>query len=385
MGDFPLVYIIIVNWNGWRNTVECLESVFRIDYPNFRVIICDNFSKDNSLKYLHAWANGELNFLSYSPDFIKKHTFPPVKKPINVFEIEQSQLPVSHDILQNNEKLIFIKARKNLGFSGGNNLGLRFALDIGEFDFIWLLNNDTVVTKSTLSEMIIKVNNKPKIGICGSTLLYYDKPNIIQALGGGVYNKWLGRTRFIGTFQQYNQSINRYNKSQKMSFVSGASMLLRKEAISQAGLFTEIYFLYFEELDYLKKLKDKFELDYAHHSMVYHKEGESIGSSNKNSQKPRSILSEYFGIRNKLLFTRFYFPYALPTIFFSTLMTIAKATYRKQWNRIPIFVEIIVRFALNLSNQKKLLEEFEVLTPLEQQLIENQEKEYYPSFDFFQL
>jgi GT2 family glycosyltransferase len=209
-------------------------------------------------------------------------------------------------------RLILIQTGANLGFAGGNNVGLRYALQQGDCDFAWLLNNDTVVKPDALSQMVCRMEENVEAGICGSTLLYYDAPSIVQACGGSVYCKWLARGGNIGNLTKSSELPASKEVERQMAYVIGASMLVRRRFIEQVGLMSEQYFLTFEEIDWVMGAKGRFQLAYSPSSIVYHKEGGALGSHRLSSQ--RSALSEFYATRNRLLFTRKHYPIALPMV-----------------------------------------------------------------------
>jgi GT2 family glycosyltransferase len=310
----PRVYIILVNWNGWQDTIECLESVFRLDYADYSVIVCDNHSTDGSVEKIKAWANGQLNADAANPE-LETLTRPAVPKPIPF--VETSILEVAGSNQKQPARLILIHAGSNLGFAGGNNIGLEYALSIGDLEFAWLLNNDTVVTPSALSEMILRMSERADSGLCGSTLLDYRNPDHVQALGGSTYNKWLARSGHIGRGISKEDVPDPAIVESKMRYVIGASMLVRKSFLMDVGLMNESYFLYFEEIDWATRGKGRYALAYAQKSVVYHKQGTSAGTSFE--RKSRSYTSEYYSSRGRLLYTRKYFPTAAPVVACSLL------------------------------------------------------------------
>lgn len=156
----PKVYIIILNYNGWYDTIECLESVLRNDYTNYQVIVLDNNSPNNSMEYIRAWADGKID-VWVKPDNPLRHlSFSPLPKPIpyvcytredaekgGISEIEENARDKGFNGITTNYPLIFIQTGENLGFAGGNNVGVRYALAKDDFDSVILLNNDTVIKK----------------------------------------------------------------------------------------------------------------------------------------------------------------------------------------------------------------------------------------------
>ncbi len=337
--EYPLVYIIILNWNGWADTIECLESVFRSNYSRFRVIVCDNGSTDGSLGYIKAWAKGHLDSCTFPHHPLRHLAFPPLPKPIAVHEYDSSQREKTHQIADG-ALLVLIETGANLGFAGGNNVGLRYALSDRECRYFWLLNNDTVVEPDALLHLVRRIKEKPDAGICGSKLLFYHDPDVVQALGGATYNKWLGSNRHLGLFQKNSQPVIQSEVEKKMCYVVGASMLVKRSFLETVGLLSEEYFLYFEELDWITRAKGRFSLAFADRSLVYHKEGGSAGTSSDPKQK--SLRADYFSIRNRLVFTRKFYPWALPGVYAGVCMALTNRLRRGQLEHAKNIGRILV-------------------------------------------
>src|SRR6266550_3770056 len=149
MNDHPRVHVLLVNYNGWRDTLECLETVFRLDYPDVRVIVCDNGSTDGSLERIQAWAEGT------QPATIRHVTAhhalqgTPVRKPIPYALRDRAQAE-GGTLPDADARLVLVRLGENRGFTGGNNVGLRYLQTRGEPGLVWILNNDTVVESSSL-------------------------------------------------------------------------------------------------------------------------------------------------------------------------------------------------------------------------------------------
>jgi GT2 family glycosyltransferase len=166
--------VVILNWNGWPDTLECLESVFRSDHSDLSVVVCDNASTDGSIAHLKAWAEGRLDAIPQGEGPVREATAPPVPKPIRYLEIDEGRVDGASELWAARSEgeyrsLTIIQLSENRGFAGGNNIGLRYALSRGDIDFVWLLNNDTVVRSDALSRMIERLTSSPRAGICGST------------------------------------------------------------------------------------------------------------------------------------------------------------------------------------------------------------------------
>jgi GT2 family glycosyltransferase len=334
-----MIYVIIVNWNNWNLTLACLESVFRSDYSNYRVIVCDNNSHDSSLSFLEAWADGTLN-LCVPPDFhLRDYVYPPVPKPLECRRYKKIDAEKGGDIKDKGSRLILVSNGANLGFAGGNNVGLRYALARNDFEYVWLLNNDTVVTPDALSQLAWRMSQSSDAGICGSTLLYYAKPHVVQAYGGGIYNKWFSYSRHIGAGNNSNMSINADSVESRMNYVVGASMFLPRKFLREIGLMEEQYFLYFEDLDWATRAKKRYKLAFAPASIVYHSEGKSTGAGDNPWRK--SLMSDYYFIRSRLMFTRKFYPAALPTMYLGLVVTILRRLIRRQYGRVWMIIRLL--------------------------------------------
>ncbi|AJQ26015.1 glycosyltransferase family 2 protein [Pelosinus fermentans] len=333
------VYIVILNWNGWKDTIECLESVFRNQYSNYKVIVCDNASSDGSLDKIKQWADGKLKANISDDSRIAIHTSPMLEKPIRY--IEYTRENAESGVLKIDEPpLILIQTGENLGFAGGNNVGIKYALARNDFDYIWLLNNDTVIKPDSMIHLLQRIQEQPSVGMCGSTLLYYHQPEKVQALGGATYNKWLGISKHLSAYEEFNNLINSNKIEKQMDYIIGASMFVSKKFIEDIGLISEDYFLYYEEIDWVIRASGKYNLGYAPKSIVYHKEGATIGSSSASMGK--SSLADYFAVKSRLIFTKKFFSYTLPTVYLGLLIVIFNRIRRKQWDRVEMILKIII-------------------------------------------
>jgi len=312
------VYIIIVNYNGWKDTIECLESLANLKYLHFQIIIIDNASQDDSVYQIQDWVrrNGVLDLIVSSST-----------------SLNETQIAT--------EKILLIRSMTNLGFAGGNNIGVQFATSRDDADFIWLLNNDTVVEEFSLEHFIDYLDsNSEKVGIVGSKVMEYYNRNIIQAAGGGKFIKILGHSYLLGGEKDEGQ----YDKPVKIDYVHGASMFIPVSFIKDVGLMSEEYFLYFEELDWSKRgLRRGWKTGYAHRSVIYHKGGASTtkGTTGSYLENSSTLFSDFYYQRSKILFTKKFYWFCLPTVYLSFLLTIANRIRRKQYNRIPMLLKLL--------------------------------------------
>ena len=311
------VYIVIVNWNGGKDTVECLDSIFCLSYPSYRVVVCDNGSTDDSLEVIGKW-------VKYRGLEIKELT---------VVESEQENSGEGHF------PFVIIRNKINLGFAGGNNAGIRYALGKGDCSYVWLLNNDTIVDPNALTHMVERIERHHSIGMCGSTIRYYNDKEKIQAYGGGYYCRWLGLPWHYGRLNWLGRRIEP-NKAEKwMNYVEGASILATRKFIENVGLMSEDYFLYFEEADWAFRAKGRFDLAYAPESIVYHKVGGSIGTSSNPLKK--SYICDYFNIRNRIVFSKKFYPETLPTIYLVLLGEMLVRLILCRWDRIGMILKLL--------------------------------------------
>lgn len=301
--------VILLNWNGWKDTIECLESVFRLNHQDFRIVVCDNASADGSFEKIKMWARGEL--LADWPSQCLSHLHSPLfPKPIRYIELTREQ--AESQTASCEARLSIIQNGANLGFAGGNNVGLRYALSDPDCQFFWLLNNDTVTEPDALLSMVHLMQQRPNVGICGSLNLSYYNPKEVLAQGGKTYCRWTARVRTPPP-----QTIEQVDSHPTpMDYVNGASMLVSRAFLEIVGLMEEAYFLYFEELDWAMRARGKFDLGYARDSIIFHKEGAAIGSS--LDRMKRSLISDKYLSRSRVMFTKRFFPLALPSVLAST-------------------------------------------------------------------
>ncbi|HEX7075186.1 MAG TPA: glycosyltransferase family 2 protein [Hyphomicrobiaceae bacterium] len=308
----PGTAIVVLNWNGWSDTIECLESLFRLDPGPQRIVVCDNASEDNSLDHLIAWAEGRLNTIPPTKaDETRRLSFPPVVKPIPYKVYERAEAEAGGDLPDDAPRLAFIRTGANLGFAGGNNVGLRYLLADSSISAIWILNNDTVVERSALGALVSEALSNPAAGLIGATVLEYERPSMIQAQAGAKYLRCIGWATHIGAKRKWSDRLKKNSVEQQVDYILGASMFATRAFLEKAGLMDESYFLYYEELDWATKAAGRGALGYAPDAIVYHKMGRSIGTGRRLASG--SALSLYYLNRNRLLIARRHWPRFLLT------------------------------------------------------------------------
>jgi GT2 family glycosyltransferase len=259
------VGIVLVNWRGWHDTIECLESLFKSNYLHYQIIVCDNGSDNNSVEQIIAWANGAELAPVPLPSLHQVVDPTPSAKPIPYRCLARAQ--VDQGCLETiTEPLVIIQNGANIGFGAANNVGMRYALSQRDVRYVWLLNNDTVVGANTLQVMLQTAEQH--CGITGAILRYYTEPQRVQVYGGGRFSARTGAVRSITD-----------KPCETLDFINGASMLIDLRVIEQVGLFDEQIFMYFEENDYcIRVQKAGYSLKLAHVD-VYHKGAASSGGS----------------------------------------------------------------------------------------------------------
>lgn len=302
------VYIVIVNHHTFRETIECLESILKSSYSNFQIFVVDNSSDNLSIDHLSDWITNN-NYNEVKTNF-KYLVYPLEDKPLDYVIIPELEFNNGDKLYEN--KITIIKAKNN-GFAAANNIVLNYLLK-NEFDsyLVWILNNDTVVEKDTLNNLVdFYHQNKNEKLILGSKLRYYHKPEILQAIAG-YYNMWIGKHFHIGDGENDLGQYDDY-KPGKKNYIVGASIFLPKLFLEQVGVMCEDYFLYFEELDWIQSgIKNGFTMAIVPNALIYHKEGSSTIKF-KEKKKDTSI-GEYYSIINRVRFIKKWYPYCLITI-----------------------------------------------------------------------
>jgi len=240
----PLVSIISINYKQASVTCEMLASMRQVTYPQYEVIVVDNASPDEEVLPI-----AEL--------------FPEVQ---------------------------LIRSPENLGFAGGNNLGIAAA----KGKYLLFLNNDTEVEPGFLEPLVALFESNPAVGIASPKIIFYGTDNVIQYAGCGGINPWTGRSVTYGLMEK---DQGQHNISSTTALIHGAAMMVPMEVIRKVGLMPELYFLYYEELDWCEMIKRAgYQSHYVAESTVYHKESASVGQG--------SVMRTYYMYRNRLLFIR---------------------------------------------------------------------------------
>ncbi len=303
------IYVIILNYNGWADTIECLESIFRNGYPACQVIVVDNASSDNSLEYLKDWAEGGLDILVDKNHYLRHLFFPPVSKSIPYVIYSEEEINNRFTAKSENNSadrvtkdsighypIIFIQAKFNKGFAAGNNLGIKYAMINEDLDSVILLNNDTVIKPDALKNLIAAKDLYGNEAVYGGRIYYYAQPYKIW-FDGGYFNPWLGKARHINMDKNRNE-VPCDESFKLINFMTFCFALLPVDIIKRVGLFDEDFFMYGEDLEYSYRLIESgCKIYQICNSEIFHKVGASSG-------KKASSFSVYWNFRNNIRFIR---------------------------------------------------------------------------------
>lgn len=220
---YPRVSCVVLNWNGWADTIECLGALKQCCYPNLTIIVVDNGSTDDS-----------------------------------VFKIKSGY-----------PEILVLETGRNLGFSGGNNVGIRHAIVHGT-DYVWLLNNDARPAPDALTALMAKALSNRSIGAVASICYFADEPSRVQAWAGSRINLWIG----------YGRLCTEPHADDWFHSLNGTSMLVRRTAMENVGLLDEGFFLYWEDTEFCLRLRrNGWRIAAAPNSCVLHKVNASTGGS----------------------------------------------------------------------------------------------------------
>ena len=240
----PLVSIVTLNYDHPEVTCALLASLRLITYREIEIIVIDNASPKEDPTIIHD-------------------RFP---------------------------EIIFMQNDQNQGFAGGNNQGIRRARG----KYILLLNNDTEVDAGFLEPLVAKLEANANLGAVSPKIKFFDRPDTIQFTGQSSINRYTMRNHGFGWGLK---DTGQFESDASTAYVHGAATLVPIEVIRKVGLMPDIYFLYYEELDWCTRMKHAgYELEYVHNSTVYHKVSLSVGKN--------SILKTFHMNKSRLLYLR---------------------------------------------------------------------------------
>lgn len=307
--DHPLVSIITVNYNQVAVTCEMIDSLTLSQYTNFEVIVVDNASKEN-------------------PKSIIERKYPFVK---------------------------VIRSEENLGFSGGNNIGIQAA----KGDYFFFINNDTEITPSLIATLLNTFIEIPDLGIVSPLICYHPRPeglnnDLIQYAGTTKVNTVTARNKTLG---EKEEDLGQFKSAKPTAYVHGAAMMIPRKVVEEVGMMPELFFLYYEELDWSEQIRKKgYKIYIDPRAKIYHKESISVGKT--------SVLKTHYLNRNRVLFVRrnrsFFERIAFYTFltFFTIPKNVVSFILKKEWAHLGAFRKAIVWHFNNPAfdeNQPKLM------------------------------
>jgi GT2 family glycosyltransferase len=246
----PSIAVILVNWKKYNLTSNCIDSLNKSNYKNFKIILVDNEYSEKSL-----------------------------------IELKNKY-----------KELIVFKEKNNLGFAGGNNIGIRYALE-NDYDYIMLLNNDTEVTENFILPLVERIEKDHSLGAVQPLILNFLNKSIIWNAGGKL-NKFLGITLTRLNSNKLNSSIVFDDFT---DWISGCCILIKSEIVKKIGLLDEKFFTYYEDIDWSLRMKSLgYDLGFVKESIIYH-HGLSSSKNKKNREGVISSKIHYFNIRNHIL------------------------------------------------------------------------------------
>lgn len=302
--NYSSVYVVILNWNSAQDTIHCIKSVLNLNkIKDVTIVICDNDSKKESYEEIKNFVLDQTN--------------------ISNLIISENEIP---NYKNSNYKIVLIKNEKNYGYAGGNNRGVRFALNQETMQYVWILNNDTEVASDSLDYLIDKFEANKKYGVVGSKLVEFENRTKVQGIGG-VINPKFCTTKEIGNEFAIDENIDELNYEKKIDYVIGASMMFNRLCLQQVGLMCEDYFLYYEEIDICNRIRqNNLKVGIASKSIVYHKHGASTG-------KGKSDIADYYSVINRLLLARKFYKENLIFVRISFFIIIINRLKRLEFKR----------------------------------------------------
>ena len=312
MNALSAICAVVVNWNGWRDTIVCVDSLLALANPPLRIVLCDNASTDGSVSEMTRYLSRRLPQWQNEPDGLGWTNPHP-----------------SEGVLS----LRLLRMPQNLGYAGALNAGMRWSRERWAPKGFWLLNNDVKAEPGALAALVAAHASVPRAGVCGSVLLEWDDPPRIQAVAG-IHRRWLG----VGW---HDKSLPEGGDvSLAVDYPVGASMYVSAEYVHAVGSLDPSYFLYNEEIDWVERGR---RLGYrplvALRSRLRHKEGASTGSI--GGVRNKSLLSEYYGVINRLRVTWKFWPCYWPVVWLSLLWVVLDRLVHREWARAWLVLQLM--------------------------------------------
>ncbi len=279
----PLISVITLNYNQAKVTCEFLQSLRQVTYPNLEVIVVDN----------------------------------------------NSAVDPTSDVEKAYPEAVILRSPENLGFTGGNNLGMKEA----NGEYVFIVNNDTEVTEAIFERMLEGFAVDERVGVVSPKIRYYDQPDRIQFAGFTEINPFTGRNRGIAHLEV---DQGQHDQGSFSPYAHGAAMLVKRSVIDAVGVFPELFFIYYEELDWSSQItRGGYKIYYQPTALIFHKESITMGRE--------SAIKAYYHNRNRILFMRRNFrTYQLLCFYlfflgFTTPKTVGKYVLNGQWEHLRSF------------------------------------------------
>jgi GT2 family glycosyltransferase len=303
------IAICVLNWNNWRDTVRCLQSLQQCSSPA-ALIVCDNASDNDSWLQLQHWINTHWS-----------------RSDIRLIDQQSPAAPMPGGALA---PLTLLRTPHNRGFAAGHNAALHYALADKSIQYCWLLNNDIEIRPDSLVHLLACAEAQPRAALFGSTVLAREQPDIIQCAGGCRYYPWL--THFRAHAAGLPLAKLDTLPAPRLDYIYGAALFLRTEALNRIGLLNEDYFLFYEELDLCRRLeKAGYTFAWCRASLIYHQGSASIGSVAEGDHA-KLARANYYENLSTLKYTARFHPAWLPLAAVLRLLLKALAvSARGQW------------------------------------------------------
>ena len=277
--------VIVLNWNNWQLTIQCVNSIKRNRISNIKIIVVDNGSTDDSFSQLKLVSGVDL-----------------------------------------------VGNKRNYGFAEGNNLAVEYAISCYNPKYFLLLNNDAELKEDALIKLYY---NREKAGIL-SPKIYYEDRKTLWACGGKI-DLWRS---LAWNDREGKIDKNQYENIRRIKFASGCALWISREVIETIGLFDEKYFCYYEDVDLsMRAINKGISILFIPEAVVYHKSGATSGGNTK--AKYRSSFSDLLSLRNRILFANKYIRNRLCSVYFSLLISVILRIIRKQNRRAYMILRLM--------------------------------------------
>jgi len=263
--------IIILNWNSWNDTFECLTSLLESTFTDFKIFLVDNDSSDDSIVQILSWAKEKRGRINVHP--------------YKLSDLHNTTLPNFKDT-GNGDDIVLIKSPENMGFARGCNAGIRLAIQTG-FKNIMLLNNDTTIDKECLKELMHFLDRHPEYDVITPKINHYLQRDRIWNCGGRL--TWTGSRKYYCRDKIDNQKTE--DGFRKITFITGCALMARTKIFHNYGLLSEKFFFGEEDYEFSRRMKKhSVHMAAVFPARVYHKIGRSLESITMENPLDKHII-----------------------------------------------------------------------------------------------